>query len=126
MGQIRFGVALGQARMVSTAHERQILEGTRVEAGSGAECRIAKVCCDLIGVTVRLLNSLLASSTDSIVLSVACHDVGNFVKNYSMGKWFLQELGIKQKVMELMTHDNAEVRYNALLAVQYIMVNAWD
>jgi V-type H+-transporting ATPase subunit H len=34
-------------------------------------------------------------------------------------------MGAKQQVMELMTHDNAEVRYHALLAVQNYMLNAW-
>lgn len=38
---------------------------------------------------------------------------------------FVQDLGAKQQIMELMTHDNAEVRYNALLAVQQYMTNAW-
>ena len=37
----------------------------------------------------------------------------------------LEKLGAKKLIMELMHHDVAEVRYNALLAVQNYMVNAW-
>jgi V-type H+-transporting ATPase subunit H len=38
----------------------------------------------------------------------------------------VQELGAKQRIMELMSHDNAEVRYNALLAVQQYMSSSWE
>jgi V-type H+-transporting ATPase subunit H len=81
----------------------------------------------------------LSASTNPVVLAVACHDVGQYVK-YSPkdGKRYikgprlvnqkqyvyvifirhLQVLGAKQRVMELMTHDDPEVRYQALSATQ--------
>lgn len=37
----------------------------------------------------------------------------------------LQEIGAKQRIMELMTHEDQEVRYQALLAVQKYMHQAW-
>jgi V-type H+-transporting ATPase subunit H len=42
--------------------------------------------------------------------------------------WFfrsLQELGAKQQIMQLMTHENNDVRYQALLAVQTLMLQAF-
>lgn len=38
---------------------------------------------------------------------------------------FLQEIGAKQRIMELMTYEDSEVRYQALLAVQKYMTHAW-
>ena len=38
---------------------------------------------------------------------------------------YIQELGTKQQLMELMTHSDPDVRYNALMAVQQYMSNAW-
>jgi V-type H+-transporting ATPase subunit H len=35
----------------------------------------------------------------------------------------LQDIGIKQRVMELMTHEDSDVKFNALLAVQHYMEN---
>ncbi|ORX81668.1 ATPase, V1 complex, subunit H [Basidiobolus meristosporus CBS 931.73] len=75
---------------------------------------------------LRRLGRLLATSTDPIVLAVASHDIGQYVKHYVNGKRVVQEIGAKQRIMELMTHENPEVRYQALLAVQKLMTNAWE
>jgi tRNA isopentenyl-2-thiomethyl-A-37 hydroxylase MiaE len=37
----------------------------------------------------------------------------------------LQEIGSKQRIMELMTHSDQEVRYQALMAVQKYMHQTW-
>jgi V-type H+-transporting ATPase subunit H len=37
----------------------------------------------------------------------------------------IQDIGAKTQIMELMSHPDADVRYQALLAVQKLMVNAW-
>ncbi|RUS20645.1 hypothetical protein BC938DRAFT_475525 [Jimgerdemannia flammicorona] len=64
---------------------------------------------------LRILARLLSTSQDRVVLAVAAHDVGQIV----------QEIGAKHRVMELMTHEDPDVRYQSLLAVQKYMVNAW-
>ena len=51
------------------------------------------------------------------MLAIACHDLGQYAK-YGGGKRVLHELGTKQRIMELMTHENADVRYHALSATQ--------
>lgn len=75
---------------------------------------------------LKLLARYLSTSTVPLVLAVACHDIGQYVKYYSAGKVFVQEIGAKQRIMELMTHENSDVRYQALIAVQKYMMNAWE
>ncbi|KAI8140720.1 armadillo-type protein [Fennellomyces sp. T-0311] len=67
----------------------------------------------------RLLKLLARqlSSNKPETLAIACHDLGQYAK-YGHGKKLLHELGTKQRIMELMTHEDAEVRYHALSATQ--------
>ncbi|KAG2234813.1 hypothetical protein INT48_006730 [Thamnidium elegans] len=75
---------------------------------------------------LKNLARLLSTSTSPLVLSIAASDIGYYVKFASKaGKNVLQEIGAKQRIMELMTHDDQEVRYQALLAVQKYMYQAW-
>ncbi|CEP09165.1 hypothetical protein [Parasitella parasitica] len=68
---------------------------------------------------LRQLTRILSTSTNPVVLSVACHDIGQYVKyNPKDGKRYLELFGAKQRVMELMTHEDANVRYHALSATQ--------
>ena len=76
------------------------------------------------------------------MLSVAAHDVGQYVKHYERGKKYvslgicgssqlmcchrgLQDLDAKTRVMELMTHHDADVRYQALVSVQRLVSHPW-
>lgn len=70
------------------------------------------------GLISSIIARLISTSTNATVLAVAAHDIGQYVKFYPNGKRFIQEIGAKQQVMELMTHENSDVRYQALLAVQ--------
>lgn len=96
---------------------------------------------------LRILVHLLETSRDPLVLSVASFDVGEYVRHYPRGKQLVQlvlffinknnvynyillcsiieQLGGKQLVMQLLSHDDANVRYEALLAVQKLMVHNW-
>ncbi|KAJ1853490.1 H(+)-transporting V1 sector ATPase subunit H [Coemansia sp. RSA 1822] len=76
---------------------------------------------------VRLLARVLAApeSTDTSV-AVACHDLSQYVKYNPEGKKFVAKVGAKQRVMTLMTEGaTAEIKYEALMCVQQIMLNAW-
>lgn len=75
---------------------------------------------------IKILIHLLESSHDSIVLSVAAHDIGEYVRHYPRGKHVLEQLGGKQVVMQHLTHEDTTVRYEALLAVQKMMVHNWE
>ncbi|KAI8620174.1 ATPase V1 complex subunit H [Chytriomyces sp. MP71] len=74
---------------------------------------------------VRVLGRLIAGGSGPLVLAVAAHDVGQFVKYCPAGKKFVQENGTKTQIMQLMTHEHSDVRYQALLAVQKLMANSW-
>ncbi|KAI9217832.1 ATPase V1 complex subunit H [Blastocladiella britannica] len=78
------------------------------------------------GELVRALARVLMTSSDSIVLAVAAHDLGQFIKYYAQGKKILQEIGAKHRLMEMMSHENADVRYQALMAVQKLVSQSWD
>uniref|UniRef100_A0A452EVG0 V-type proton ATPase subunit H n=1 Tax=Capra hircus TaxID=9925 RepID=A0A452EVG0_CAPHI len=71
---------------------------------------------------LKILTKLLEVSDDPQVLAVAAHDVGEYVRHYPRGKRVIEQLGGKQLVMNHMHHEDQQVRYNALLAVQKLMV----
>ncbi|KAG0208722.1 H(+)-transporting V1 sector ATPase subunit H [Mortierella sp. GBA30] len=65
---------------------------------------------------LKVLARLLSTATDPVVLSVAANDIGQYVKRDPQSKRFLQEIGVKQRIMELMSHRDQEVRYNSVNA----------
>ncbi|GBP16752.1 V-type proton ATPase subunit H [Eumeta japonica] len=75
---------------------------------------------------LRTLVHLLERSTDPVVLAVACYDIGEYVRHYPRGKHVIEQLGGKQRVMHLLSHEDPNVRYEALLAVQKLMVHNWE
>ncbi|TDL27231.1 ATPase, V1 complex, subunit H [Rickenella mellea] len=74
---------------------------------------------------LKILVKLLKESQDPTVLAVSAHDIGKYVQHYERGKKAVTDLGAKTRVMELMTHDNAEVRYQALISVQRLISQPW-
>jgi V-type H+-transporting ATPase subunit H len=75
---------------------------------------------------LKILINLLQTSKEPLVLSVACYDIGEFVRHYSRGKTVIEQLGGKHVVMGLLAHEESEVRYEALLSVQKLMVHNWE
>lgn len=75
---------------------------------------------------LKTLIRYLESSKDPLVLSVAAHDIGEYVRHYSRGKIVIENLGGKHLVMQMLTHDDPNVRYEALLCVQKLMVHHWE
>ncbi|KAK2551473.1 V-type proton ATPase subunit H [Acropora cervicornis] len=75
---------------------------------------------------LKTLTRLMDISTDPIILAVAAHDTGEYVRHYPRGKHVLENLGCKVMVMRMMTHNDASVRKEALLAVQKLMVHNWE
>ncbi|CAG2166182.1 unnamed protein product [Oppiella nova] len=74
---------------------------------------------------LKILVRLLETSKDPLVLSVASHDLGEYVRHYGRGKVVTENLGGKHLVMQLLTHEDPNVRYEALLCVQKLMVQKW-
>jgi len=75
---------------------------------------------------LKILIQLLETCKDPLVLSVACFDLGEYVRHYQRGKHVLEQLGGKTMVMALLGHEDPNVRYEALLAVQKLMVHNWE
>ncbi|XP_075220475.1 V-type proton ATPase subunit VhaSFD isoform X1 [Lycorma delicatula] len=75
---------------------------------------------------LKILIHLLETSRDPLVLSVASFDIGEYVRHYPRGKHVIEQLGGKQLVMQLLSHEDPNVRYEALLAVQKLMVHNWE
>ncbi|KAI9800354.1 MAG: hypothetical protein M1825_004124 [Sarcosagium campestre] len=67
----------------------------------------------------RLLADIAAKQwqDDKQVLAVACSDVGNLVKAAPELRYKLEKLGLKARVMELMTEPDESVRWESLRAV---------
>ncbi|KAL5234808.1 hypothetical protein ACI65C_002218 [Semiaphis heraclei] len=74
---------------------------------------------------LRILMHLLETSKDPLVLCVASFDIGEYLKHYPRGKLIIEQLGGKHLFMQLLSHDNPNVRYEALLVVQKLMVHNW-
>ncbi|XP_071804239.1 V-type proton ATPase subunit H-like isoform X2 [Asterias amurensis] len=75
---------------------------------------------------LKILTRLLETSKDPLVLCVSAHDIGEYVRHYPRGKNVVEQLGCKHLVMSYMTHEDPNVRYEALLAVQKLMVHNWE
>jgi len=75
---------------------------------------------------LKILVRLLETSRDPLILSVAAHDIGEYVRHYPRGKNVVEQLGGKQLVMTMLSHEDPNVRYEALLAVQKLMVHNWE
>ncbi|KAG5341063.1 hypothetical protein C0989_011922 [Termitomyces sp. Mn162] len=74
---------------------------------------------------LQILLRLLKQSTDPLILAVAVQDVGQYVKHTDRGKKLVEKYNGKARVMELMTHEDSEVRYRALIAVQQLVSQPW-
>ncbi|KAF7253121.1 hypothetical protein EG68_08615 [Paragonimus skrjabini miyazakii] len=84
---------------------------------------------------LKMLVRLVELRADPLSLSVAVHDIGEFVRHYPRGKHpffypnrfrVIENLGGKHLVMGLLQHEDPNVRYNALVSLQKIMVHNWE
>uniref|UniRef100_A0A1D1XYB3 Vacuolar proton pump subunit H n=1 Tax=Anthurium amnicola TaxID=1678845 RepID=A0A1D1XYB3_9ARAE len=73
---------------------------------------------------VRVLITILDTSSDSTALAVACFDISQFIQYHQAGRIILSDLKAKERVMKLMNHENAEVTKNALLCAQRLFLGA--
>ena len=76
----------------------------------------------------KLLKQLIAllRSDDAEVVSIACYDIGEWVRFYPSGKAVVKALGAKDVVMELIEHADPDVTRHALQCVSKIMVTNWE
>lgn len=75
----------------------------------------------LLKVLIHLLKS------DNVVnQSIALYDLGEFSRFYPNGKLVVSQLGGKEKVMELLESDNADVQSYALQCISKLLVQNWE
>ncbi|CAD6913410.1 unnamed protein product [Tilletia controversa] len=67
----------------------------------------------------------LALKENTTSVAIALHDVRKFVQFNESGKRRLEELGAKVKIMSLMSHPDAEVKYQALNTVGVLLSASW-
>ncbi|CAJ0583516.1 unnamed protein product, partial [Mesorhabditis spiculigera] len=75
---------------------------------------------------VKTLIRLLETASDVLTLCVAAHDIGEYVRHYPRGKTFVEQNNGKSAVMKLLSAEDPNVRYHALLAIQKLMVHNWE
>merc|ERR1712039_70770 len=79
---------------------------------------------------IKQLTALLNDMrTDKTTLAVVCHDLGEFVTLHPLGKRKINQLQVKDRIMNLMSStdpEEREVRREALLCCQKIMLNKWN
>jgi len=75
----------------------------------------------VIGELCKLLNE-----DDKETQAVACHDIGEFAVLHPLGKKKVKDFGVKEQVMMLMDSDDRDVKREALLCCQKIMLNKWQ
>ena len=75
----------------------------------------------------HLLKRLIAltMSDDEDVVSVACYDIGEFVRHYPNGKSIAKRLGAKDAIMRLLDHENIDLQRQALHSISKMMVQNW-
>ncbi|KAK6156440.1 hypothetical protein DH2020_010688 [Rehmannia glutinosa] len=73
---------------------------------------------------LRVLITILDTSTDPRTLAVACYDLSQFIQCHPAGRVIVNDLKAKDRVMKLMNHENAEVTKNALLCIQRLFLGA--
>ncbi|CAD8194181.1 unnamed protein product [Paramecium octaurelia] len=74
---------------------------------------------------IRKLAELLKSNNNQNV-AVACYDLGEFCRFHPFGKVVLEQLNAKQEIMRQARNDDQQIRENALLSLQKIMLHNWQ
>jgi V-type H+-transporting ATPase subunit H len=76
---------------------------------------------------LRALAQLLSSpSSSELTVAIACHDVGELVRNHPSGRQLLDiepAKHVKERLMALMSHESPDVAKAALTAVQKVLVD---
>ena len=107
-------VESGHLQWGSTHTEAFFKENARMMEGTDGDFRLLKVLIALL------------SSDDEEVASIACYDIGEFVRYYPNGRAIAKRLGAKELVMPLIEHANVDLQRHALQCVSKIMVQHWE
>lgn len=81
---------------------------------------------DRHGELVKALARYLETAPTFLSLAIAIHDLGQYVRFYPRGKTLLESLGAKAAIVGFMEHQDAAVRYEALVATQKVLTQNWE
>lgn len=73
---------------------------------------------------LRVLVTLLGTSKDAKTLAISCQDLSQFIQAHPSGRTIVLDLKAKERVMGLMENESPEVRREALLCVQKLLLRA--
>ena len=75
---------------------------------------------------IRLLTEIIKApqirDADLDKKCIACYDLGEFAKFYPGGSAVVNQLGAKEHLLELIQHENLELKNRALVCLQKIMM----
>lgn len=74
----------------------------------------------------KLIEMLKNEQTSSQFLEIILNDIGQYVRYYSRGKNVIEQLDGKTIVMSMLSHPNTDVKHQALLCIQKLMVHHWE
>ena len=74
----------------------------------------------------KLIKSIinLLDNDDPEVITIACYDIGQWSKYFPDAKFWLESFKGKYKLMSLIDHDDDNVRKEALIAVQSVLIGS--
>ena len=76
---------------------------------------------------IRELIALLDDPTsDAATIAVACYDLGEFARFYESGRSVIVHHKGKIKLMQLVEHDDDEVKKEALQASAKLLISNWE
>ncbi|CAG0887394.1 unnamed protein product [Cyprideis torosa] len=78
---------------------------------------------ELVSGLIKVLDDS-KETEDNVAPSVACHDLGQYIKFHPRGKHVVEQMGGKEILMSYLTHSDANVQYEALLALQKFMIHS--
>lgn len=74
----------------------------------------------------KLIEMLKNEQTSSHHLEIVLNDIGQYVRYYNRGKNVIEQLDGKTIVMSMLSHPNTDVKHQALLCIQKLMVHHWE
>ena len=78
---------------------------------------------DMMKVLVELLDH-----PDNKVKSIAAYDLGEFARYFPMGRQYLERLGVKEKIIQIMAikDSSAELKKEAITCYQKLLMTSWN
>jgi len=75
--------------------------------------------------TLKALVDILKTNKDPTALAIALNDLGQYMKFVDSGRKTVTDLGAKVLIMQLMRHENEDVKFKALVTVQRLVSHSW-